>query len=490
VTVTVSPKAVERCDVLVVGGGGSGLAAAIEAAAAGSRTVLLEKNSFLGGSTAWSVGSVTASRTPHQRKAGIIDRPEWHCEDMPLFPQGEDARDNVELRGILCSELPDTFEWLLSLGIRFFGPIAEPPHRVPRMHTVLPNSRSFIHHLQKRARRVGVDIRLSASVNTLLVQEGVVRGVCYRTDAGEHVLESNAVVLAAGDFTNDPSLKRRFMGSRAARVPGINKNATGDGQKLGEAVGGVIVNGELALGPELRFQAPLRRHLATQLPPWTFVANMLEWSISHLPGAILRPILMKFLTTALAPSKCLFAEGAILIDRTGQLLDTDYTDPANSVVDTPRNEGFIILHSDLCHKFERWPNYISTAPGIAYAYLRDYIRTRRDVCRMAGSLENLAKAVGIQADALREALASRAPRSVGPYCALGPVASVFVHSEGGLSVDTSHRVLDKLRRPIGGLYAAGSTGQGGLLLRGHGHHLAWAFVSGRRAGRNAATQCA
>ena len=36
-----------------------------------------------------------------------------------------------------------------------------------------------------------------------------------------------------------------------------------------------------------------------------------------------------------------------------------------------------------------------------------------------------------------------------------------------------------------GLYAAGSTGQGGLLLKGHGHHLAWAFVSGRRAGRRA-----
>jgi predicted oxidoreductase len=40
--------------------------------------------------------------------------------------------------------------------------------------------------------------------------------------------------------------------------------------------------------------------------------------------------------------------------------------------------------------------------------------------------------------------------------------------------------------PIRGLYAAGSTGQGGLLLEGHGHHLGWAFISGRIAGRNAA----
>ena len=40
--------------------------------------------------------------------------------------------------------------------------------------------------------------------------------------------------------------------------------------------------------------------------------------------------------------------------------------------------------------------------------------------------------------------------------------------------------------PIQGLYAAGAVGQGGLLLEGHGHHLAWAFISGRIAGRNAA----
>ena len=74
----------------------------------------------------------------------------------------------------------------------------------------------------------------------------------------------------------------------------------------------------------------------------------------------------------------------------------------------------------------------------------------------------------------------------GPYVTLGPVRAVFVHAEGGLAVNSAHQVLGTGDRPIPGLYAAGSTGQGGLLLKGHGHHLAWAFASGRRAGRNAA----
>jgi fumarate reductase flavoprotein subunit len=81
---------------------------------------------------------------------------------------------------------------------------------------------------------------------------------------------------------------------------------------------------------------------------------------------------------------------------------------------------------------------------------------------------------------------NRAPFADGPYVALGPVRPVFVHAEGGLLVDGCHRVIGADDKPIPGLYAAGSTGQGGLLLKGHGHHLAWAFVSGRRAGRFAA----
>ena len=70
--------------------------------------------------------------------------------------------------------------------------------------------------------------------------------------------------------------------------------------------------------------------------------------------------------------------------------------------------------------------------------------------------------------------------------ALGPVRSVFVHNEGGLAVSDRLEVLGRDDRPIPGLFAAGATGQGGLLLKGHGHHLAWAFASGRLAGRHAA----
>ena len=476
-------------DVVVVGGGGAGLAAAIEARERGASVLLLEKNEKLGGSTAWSIGSVSATLTPHQRAKGIADNPQDHWADMPGFAGDLADRDNAELRRVLCDEIPDTFQWLLDSGVRFMGPMPEPPHRQPRMHNVLPNSHAFIYHLGRRARRAGVEIRTGMVVTRLLQQEGRVSGV--EVASGGQPLRFRArggVVLAAGDFTNSPALKARFMGAQEAKVEGINPTATGDGQSMAEALGASIVNGDLALGPEIRFIAPAAENFMRRLPPWRWLAVFMAWSIEHLPQRILRPFMMKFLTTALAPSVALFEAGALLVNRRGERFGSELDRPAWRLPDQPDKLGYIVLDQALAQRFSAWPNFISTAPGIAYAYIEDYRRNRADVYTEAPTLQALAGKLSMDPAALEQSVASASVRALqhGPFIALGPVRSAFVHSEGGLAVDSQHRVLGAAGEAIEGLYAAGSTGQGGLLLKGHGHHLAWAFVSGRRAGRNAA----
>ncbi|SAK95777.1 tricarballylate dehydrogenase [Caballeronia hypogeia] len=483
-------RADETVDVLVVGGGGAGLAAAIEAAESGARVVLLEKNDAPGGSTSWSIGSVSASQTPHQRAQGIADTPEAHWEDMPGFAGELAPRDNDALRRVLCDAMPDTFQWLLDSGIRFMGPMPEPPHRVPRMHNVLPNSRSFIYHLTRRAQRADVAIRVRARVVELVFENGDVKGVLYEADGATKRIDARGgVILAAGDFTNSPELKARFMGAQEAKVAAVNPTATGDGQRMAERCGARIVNGDLALGPEIRFIAPAKENFVRRLPPWRSLAAVMQWSMKHLPDAILRPFLMKFLTTALAPALALFEDGALLVNARGERFGDETDKPAYRLPDQPDGVGYIIIDGRIAERYSAWPHFISTAPGVAYAYLADYRRNRPDVYREADSIEGLAAATGMNAAALAESVKSASgPRTLSraPYIALGPVRAVFVHAEGGLMVDESHRVLDAGGAPIGGLRAAGSTGQGGLLLKGHGHHLAWAFASGRRAGRFAA----
>jgi fumarate reductase flavoprotein subunit len=482
----------ETFDVIVVGGGGSGLAAAIEARTAGARVVLLEKNPKPGGSTAWSIGSITASGTPHQKRAGIIDRAEDHWRDMAGFNGDLDSRDNPALRHILADDIPATFAWLLSHGVRFYGPMPEPPHQKPRMHNVLPNSRSFITHLEKAARRIGVDIRTNAPVTKLETDGGQVTGV---TCADGQAFRAPATILAAGDFTSDPELKAQHMGPREAKVDGVNITATGDGQKLAIALGGRVINGDLALGPELRFVPPQKPNLLLKLPPWPLLANLMAWSLDHMPAALLRPFVMSFVTTALAPSPAIFEAGAILVNKNGERFTGELGKPAYDLPEQPNKAGYILLDARIAQQFKAWPHFISTAPGVAYAYLDDYRRNRRDVFAGGETLSALAEQLAMPAEKLEatvtqhnDSAGNRPKFGSGPYVALGPVRAVFVHAEGGLAVDRDHRVLGANDKPITGLYAAGSTGQGGLLLKGHGHHLAWAFVSGRRAGRNAARE--
>jgi succinate dehydrogenase/fumarate reductase flavoprotein subunit len=205
---------------------------------------------------------------------------------------------------------------------------------------------------------------------------------------------------------------------------------------------------------------------------------------------------MSFLTTALGPSPEMFQLGAILVNQAGQRFTDELGSPAGDVARQPEGRSYILFDQEVAQKLRGWPHFVSTAPGIAYAYLQDYRRNRRDIFHQGGSIEALARSMGVPAEALASTLtayngdtAAREPRppiSQGPFTALGPVKSYVVFTDGGLKVSERLEVLRGGHEVIPGLYAAGSTGQGGLLLEGHGHHLGWAFISGRIAGRNAA----
>ncbi len=61
------------CDVLIVGSGAGGLSTAITAKKGGLDVVIIEKEAFFGGTTAYSGGVLWIPGNPHARKAGIND---------------------------------------------------------------------------------------------------------------------------------------------------------------------------------------------------------------------------------------------------------------------------------------------------------------------------------------------------------------------------------------------------------------------------------
>jgi succinate dehydrogenase/fumarate reductase flavoprotein subunit len=487
---------VTEADVVVVGGGGSGLAAAWEAARLGGRVVLLEKNARPGGSTSWSVGSITATRTPHQRRAGIEDSPDEHFEDMGLHAGPLAARDNLALRRILVDRTAETLDWLMALGVVFVGPMPEPPHRHPRMHVVVPNSTSFAHHLTRHCVKLGVDIRLGTRSERLLEENGRVVGVEARLpDGSTHAFRARrGIVLAAGDYSNGHDLKARFASSDVVDVDAVNVTATGDGHRMALEVGATVVNGDIVRGPIMRFVPPARPSVLQKVPPATTVARLIAWSYDHVPQRVLRPILMSFLTTALGPSPELYREGAILVNSEGERFTDELETPNLDVARQPGRAAWIVFDRRVAELFSAWPHVVSTAPGVAYAYLADYRRNRADIYHRADTIADLAASLRVSGERLVRTVAeynvggrgARAPLERSPFYALGPAKSYVVFTDGGLKVTKRLQVVRADDAVIPGLFAAGSNGQGGLLLEGHGHHLGWAFTSGRIAGRNAA----
>jgi succinate dehydrogenase/fumarate reductase flavoprotein subunit len=475
-------------DVIVIGGGGAGLAASCAAASLGRSVLLLEKNKQLGGSTSWSVGSVSATNTPHQRKLGIKDSPLFHWEDYALFSGKEVRKDNLDLAKIMIDEAPQTFDWLLSCGIRFVGPMPESPHRLPRMHNVVPNSKAFAKRLLIQCNKLGVDTKLGVRIHSLIKIDDKIVGVMGVDKLGKlNIWRANGgVVLAAGDFSASAELKSKFADPSLAKVDPVNPTSTGDGIQLGLMAGGCLVNGEHLRGPFMRFVPPIKQHWLQALPTHPFVTNLIAFAYRTLPAQFLRPFLMRFVTTALAPDAGLWKHGAILVNKYGYKISADHSQMHISVSKEPEGLAYIIFGKEIAENFSKWPNFISTAPGVAYAYLKDYKNTRSDLYFEAKDIADLAKKLNIPEMNLRQSLAGHDFSHYGPLYALGPAKAYVVFTNGGLSVSSDMQVLDSSGNSLKGLYAAGSNGQGGMLLEGHGHHLLWAFVSGRIAGKNAA----
>ena len=482
------------CDVLVIGGGGAGLAAAIEAADNEAHVILIEKNPELGGTTAWSIGSFTATQTLQQMSHGIDDSPDEHFADMIKFAGPLADRDNPLLRRLFVDNASETLRWLETLGVEFFGPMPEPPHSKPRMHNVLPNSKAYIRQLGKHALNNGIDIRLSTHARRFLLEGERVIGVsCDLENGKQSEIRANTVILASGDYAANAQLKAKFISPEVAQVDAMNPTATGDGHSMAFPLGARVINGDVLSGPNLRFVPPPRETLDRKLPPSRLLAKLMRFALSHFPDRILRPFVLGFTTTSMAPELDLFGQGALLVNKYGKRITGEPRTLGLTIASHPDKIGYIIFDRALADTFSAWPNFISTAPGVSYAYFGDFRRTRQDIFHSANSVGDLAVQLSMDSKALSAAISEHniegdVVLSKPPYFALGPAKSYIVLTDGGLAVNERLQVLGQNDVPIPGLYAAGSVGQGGLILKGHGHHIGWAFTSGRLVGKTAAEE--
>ncbi len=484
-------------DLIVVGGGGAGLMAAVTAADQGKSVILLEKAKQLGGTTALSVGSISASGTSYQLAAGIADSAPSHFGDLEAAATRLGFEDDPALRKLLADNAGETVEILKKLGVNFLGPYPQPPSSADRMHQVVPTSRAYIECLSRACSRLCVDVIVDCRVSSLITERGRVTGIVARRGSGDEVQITSkyGVILATGDMAANETLLRQYIKSWPESIEPWNPLATGDGHLMACDVGAQILP-RRDMGPEhvmkMRFVAPPHKPRLQRLPLNKTATSLMAWGMKHLPAKLTRPFVMSFITAALRPDPEVFKAGAILVTKQGRRVGADEGIPEISLAKEKVRECWLILDDRLAKKYSKWPDFLSTAPGVAYAYLPDFKRSRPDLYTYGRTSSELAEKLKIPESAFRATLeVVNAERTQdrklaeGPFHALGPLKLWGLAAPIGLAVDTSLRVLNQADQPISGLYAAGNTGQGRFTISGHGHGLGWAFTSGRLAAKAA-----
>jgi fumarate reductase flavoprotein subunit len=300
---------------------------------------------------------------------------------------------------------------------------------------------------------------------------------------------TSGVVLAAGDYTNSSALISRFKGEEFAHIEGISERAKGDGHLLAEKVGAQLVNMDVTYGPELRFVPSKSKTFQQLLPTQGPLTKLMGLVVPLMPQFLMNMMIKRLLVTWQHPEDALFDEGAILVNQNGERFCQEKDSPQREIkiAKQPGKIGYILLDKNLYEKCSQWPNFISTAPKIGYAYVADYLKLRPDVAVRGASLAEIAQKRSIPLDNLQKS-AEEGSLVEGPWVLLGPAKAYFTNTEGGVVINKKFQALDLEGNPITGLYAIGQNGLSGQILWGHGLHIAWAITSGRLVGQQLAEE--
>lgn len=251
----------EDVDVLVVGYGGAGVCAAIEAARAGAQTLVLERASGGGGTTALAGGVLyLGGGTRVQKACGVDDS----VEAMRRYLEASTPDPDAEKFRLYAEGSVDHFDWLVAQGVPFKDalhdqrvtqpanddclywsgnekawPDREIARPAPRGHKVqAPGDAGALlfARLHEAAQKSGVHVQYDTRVLRLVLDPaGEVVGVVARADGEDRAYRARAgVILCAGGFVMNEKMVRRHLARIAGRARPIgNPYDDGTGLRLG-----------------------------------------------------------------------------------------------------------------------------------------------------------------------------------------------------------------------------------------------------------------
>ncbi len=418
---------------LVVAGAGGGLVGALRAAELGLDVLVVEVNAHFaqGNNTAMSTAMIPGAGSRWQREAGIDDGPEQFVVDIMAKTNGE--ADQV-LAHALAEVSAPLVEWLadgVGLPLSLVTDFDYPGHSRQRCHTVPGRSgRAMLQDLVRAARRnPRIELMLPAELVDILVEDGRVRGVVVQSGSQREEIPTAALLLATNGYGADPDLVAAHIPEIAGAVYHGSEASRGDALRLGRA-----------LGARTAYLDAYQGHAALAMP----AATLAGWAtVMH---------------------------GAVLVDRQGRRFGDEtrgYSEYASEVIRHADGEAWIVLDQridELCRSFQ---DYVDTRDSGAVHWADDAAGLAAQVGLDPSGLEHTLESCALTAAGHQEDCFGRnsweAPLEP-PYAAIAVRPALF-HTQGGLVVDGSARVLHESGQPIAGLYASGGAAAG---ISGHG----------------------
>jgi fumarate reductase flavoprotein subunit len=203
---------VERFDAVIVGAGAAGLTAATCAAALDARVLVLDCSDGLSSDFAKSGGGPSAAGTSFQEAAGIVDNPDRWTEDIKRKTNNSFEQSIVRLVTTRARDAIHFQSRRLGMDIHLVKNIPVAGHSVPRLHaTPSEGGREYAEMLAAAAGRMPNIVRMNdAEVTSLIVAEGVVRGVRARIRGKEQDIGAPLTLLACGGFAANRKMLHEF----------------------------------------------------------------------------------------------------------------------------------------------------------------------------------------------------------------------------------------------------------------------------------------
>ncbi|MQS76117.1 FAD-dependent oxidoreductase [Lactobacillus halodurans] len=233
------PQKIEKTiqtDLVIVGSGISGLSAAVQAGQDKIKTLVLEKNGFVGGNGSGVKGMMSAE-TKMQKKAGItFKKEEVVRNELETIQYQADGSFWVDL----VNHTADNIDWLIDQGVQF--------DRVDDYHHTCPlptfhwfkggrGAIGYIPFMKKKAEELGVKISTSSPVTGLIFKDKTVKGVYASIDDQVVKINAKAVIFASGGFGQNRALiKKEGWNTDNMLFVGMT-GSTGDAYKMALAAG-------------------------------------------------------------------------------------------------------------------------------------------------------------------------------------------------------------------------------------------------------------